>query len=219
MNGSYEFVFTRGIDHLRSIPHDLFRMDVRARYQSKDLIFLFKNRLPPRGRTDFAKMARWLNLRGDEEEFVLLAKFGLIPGTDSILVYPEPDVSEGTYQLEFFVHGIRHMHSSASKWCAEAEEGGRLFPLLDVQNPVDPNAVALRAASNVLIGYVPAFYAGDLKRVLLDSRYSALARISILRNNVDAPIQLRLLCRFTSPVSQSFRVLDTADHEPLLVTA
>lgn len=95
----------------------------------------------------------------------------------------------------------------------------RLFPLLDVQNPVDPNAVALRTASNVLIGYVPTFHAGDLKRALADSRYSALARISILRNNVDAPIQLRPLCRFTCPVSQSFRVLDTADHEPLLVTA
>ena len=80
---------------------------------------------------------------GDEDEFVLLSKCGLIPGTDSVLVYPEPGLSEGRYQLEFFVHGIRHMHSSASKWCEEVEQGERLFPLLDVQNPVDPNAVAL----------------------------------------------------------------------------
>jgi hypothetical protein len=149
---------------------------------------LFKNKLPPRGRTDFAKMARWLNLCGDEDEFVLLSKCGLIPGTDSVLVYPEPGLSEGRYQLEFFVHGIRHMHSSASKWCEEVEQGERLFPLLDVQNPVDPNAVALRTANNVLIGYVPTLYTGDLKRALDSvSRHSALARISILQNNVDAP--------------------------------
>jgi hypothetical protein len=93
-----------------------------------------------------------LNLCGNEDEFVLLSKCGLIPGTDSVLVYPEPGLSEGRYQLEFFVHGIRHMHSSASKWCEEVEQGERLFPLLDVQNPVDPNAVALRTANNVLIG-------------------------------------------------------------------
>jgi hypothetical protein len=93
----YELVFTRGVSSLLTIPADLFRMDVRKRYISNALFPLFKNRLPSRSRTDFEKMARWLNVKGDEDEFALLSKFGLIPGTDSLLVYPEPDVVSGVY--------------------------------------------------------------------------------------------------------------------------
>jgi hypothetical protein len=210
----YEFAFTRGADKLNSIPKDLFRLDINERYRSNELISLFKNKLPPRSRADFKKMANWLNLSGDEPEFDLLSKFGLIPGSDSILVYPSPDIVDSRYSLEFFVHGIRHMHADVMKWCDEVEAGFNIAPLLDVQNPVDPNAVALKSPDGtIIIGYIPAFYAADFRALLQNPELAKDAKITVVRNNRDAPVQLRLLCRFTSKVPNGFKPLDTPVHQ------
>ena len=217
IGGDYELVFTRGAERLQSIPMNLFNMDLSKRYKSEELIPLFQNRLPSRSRSDFRKMAKWLNLSGDENQFDLLSRFGLIPGTDSILIYPEPKIDSGEYHLEFFVHGIRHMGEEALKHCGLIGEGDRLLPVLDVQNPADQNAVALRReGDSVLIGYAPAFYASDLKTLLSSPRIANSARITTVRNNEDAPTQLRLLCRFVSTVTPDFRALDTEEHKILV---
>lgn len=213
----YEFLFTRGVSRLKSVPLDLFRMDVNKRYRSADLIPLFRNRLLSRSRTDFSKIARWLNLKGDEEEFESLSKFGLIPGTDAVLIYPSPEIEKQTYNVEFFVHGIRHMHPEMIAHCDTVAEGSKLLPLLDVQNPIDTNAVALRTEKDFrLIGYVPAFYVGDIRAILADASLAKTASITVIRNNRDAPVQLRLLCRFSAKVSEGFLSLNTDVHKPLL---
>jgi hypothetical protein len=91
------------------------------------------------------------------------------------------------------------------------------LPVLDVQNPVDPNAVALRRdGDSILIGYVPAFYASDFKTLLSSPRIASSARITVVKNNEDAPAQLRLLCRYISTVTQDFRALDTEEHKILI---
>lgn len=216
----YEFIFTRGVELLSKIPEELFQMNVRKKYLSDDLTALFKNKLPSRNRSDFARMAKWLNLSGGEEDFELLSKFGMIPGGDSILIYPEPLLIKGQYHLEFFVHGMRHMQGDIVSACTQISEGSKLLPLLDLQNPVDHHAVALRgSSSSLLLGYVPAFYAPDVSRILLDPKGAESCRISVLRNNSDAPIQLRLLCRLECEVSSGFRTLDTDAHQPLLAAA
>lgn len=216
----YELNFTRGADRLRSIPSDLFKMDVKATYSFSELIPLFKNKLPPRSRSDFLKMAHWLDLRGDEDEFTTLSRFGLIPGSDSILIYPEPEITGGTYRLQFFVHGIRHMHKDVISLCKDLFAGSRLLPVLDVQNPVDKNAVALRCeGETILIGYVPTFYAADIHDILSDSKIAQSAKITVVRNNIDAPLQLRLLCSFEASVTDGFRPLDTEVHKPFLEVA
>jgi len=195
-------------------------MDVNKRYSSDELMPLFKNKLPNRNRSDFIKLVNWLNLRGNEEEFEALSKFGLIPGTDSILVYPEPQVVSGKYNLEFFVHGIRHMHRDVLVRCRDIKEGSRLLPLLDVQNPVDKNAVALRCEDEpLLIGYVPVFYAGDIRRILGDPSLAIEAQIKVVRNNEDAPVQLRLLCQFAAAVPHGFRAFDATMHKPIFEEA
>ena len=76
----YELVFTQGIASLPAIPSDLFRMDVKRRYSSDELFPLFRSRVPSH-RADFRKMAQWLNVIEGEDEFGLLSKFGLIPGS------------------------------------------------------------------------------------------------------------------------------------------
>lgn len=213
----YEFLFTRGVTKLNSIPLDLFRMDVNKRYRSAELIPLFRNRLLSRSRTDFSKVARWLNLKGDEDEFESLSKFGLIPGTDAVLIYPAPQIEAQTYSVDFFVHGIRHMHPEVISHCNEIAEGSRLLPVLDVQNPVDLNAVAFRTENDCrLVGYLPTFYADDIHSILADPSQAETARVTVIRNNTDAPIQLRLLCTFNAKVSEGFSSLSSEVHRPLL---
>lgn len=218
-SGSYEFVFTNGVTHLRSVPSNLFKMEPGERFLSTDLMPLFKNKLPPRTRTDFAKIAHWVGLDGKEDEFTLLKGFGLIAGTDGLMVYPEPKVEDGSYTVDFFVHGMRHMHSDVANWCTGRSEGEMLLPLLDVKNPVDTSAVALRDKNEtIIVGYVPTFYADDLYRILRHKEVARDAEIRIRRINTDAPIQLRLLCRFTARTKENFRPLDTSDHQPLVAT-
>jgi hypothetical protein len=213
----YEFLFTRGVTKLNSIPLDLFRMDINKRYRSVELIPLFRNRLLSRSRADFSKVASWLGLKGNESEFESLSKFGLIPGSDSILIYPAPELINRSYSVEFFVHGIRHMHADMASHCDALTEGSLLLPLLDVKNPVDPNAVAFRTKSDFrLIGYLPAFYAGDIRTILSKPTLAKTAKVSVVKNNKDAPIQLRLLCRFEAEVDQDFVSLNSDVHRPLL---
>jgi len=213
----YELVFTKGVSRMRAIPSDLLRMDVTKRYTSDQLFPIFKNRLPSRNRGDFNKMAEWLNLKGDEDEFTLLSKFGLIPGTDSLLVYPEPEHDCDIYRIEFFVHGIRRMHPDGMTWCQGMKSGDRLLPVLDVQNPVDENAVAIRPTDlTVLIGYLPSFYAADVRELLSQPNFAAKARLNLIRLNEDAPSQLGLLCRFECPVPPGFSALKSEDHQPMM---
>lgn len=215
-HSGYEFGFTRGVNNLLSFPEQLFRMNRNTRYTFKDLIPLFRNRIPPRNRADYKRMTEWLNLSKFADEFEMLSYFGLVPGTNSLMVYPAPTVKDGVYKLTFFVHGIRHMHVGASEWCATSQPGDRLFALLDMQNHVDPNAVALRNDKEaVLLGYVPAFYAADVRRILTEARGARDAVFRVVRCNADAPMQLRLLCEIEAPVPDGFKALDTDDHKPL----
>lgn len=215
LNGGYQLGFTKGVRHLRSIPSDLFGMNISDKYAFHTLIPILRNRLPSRTRPDFSKLTNWLNLRGDEDEFSMLSRFGLIPGTDALLLYPEPEINHGVYSVEFFVHGIRHMHPTAKDCCEDILEGDRLLPVLDVQNPVDLNAVAIRSNGSVLIGYVPAFYAWDFSKILSEPQWNRDARITVVRNNTGAPDQLRLLCKFTAQVGPNFEISKDEAQQPI----
>jgi hypothetical protein len=200
VQGSYEFVFTKGAVPYENVIHKLFNMKLELgfRYRFQDLIPLFQNRILKENRPDFAKLSKWVGLSGSENDFEKLAKFGPIPGTDSMLVYPEPSILNDRFSVDFYVHGIRHMHNDVQQWSNSVIPGQRLLPMLDVQNEADPiSAVALRAENgNVLVGYVPAFYATSISKILRRNKNDSEVKISVLRTNKDAPSQIRLFCRF-----------------------
>ncbi|MCK1402345.1 hypothetical protein IVB45_20820 [Bradyrhizobium sp. 4] len=220
----YEFSFTQGATKVARVVQHLFNSGLDEHYISSGLISLFKNKIPSKSRSDFKKLSRWLDLTGDETEFEMLGKFGLIPGSDGLLVYPEPVVDEGKYSIEFFLHGIRHAHGSLEdrhlhgdvlRWCETVMGGEQLFPLLDVGNQHDPNCIGLRAGEGtVIVGYVPRFYSSDLKAILSSPERAAKSKFEVLKNNDDAPLQFRMLCRFEADVEPNFRPLDDVDHAP-----
>lgn len=133
-----------------------------------------------------------------------------------MLIYPAPSLDDGQYEIEFFVHGVRHMHKDVETWCARLEKA-TLLPMLDVKNPFDQHAIALRPEDTTLIlGYVPVFYAPDIHSILLDKEVRDSAKFSIVRCNLDAPSQLRLLCRFTSRLPVNFKSMQADEQIPLL---
>jgi HIRAN domain-containing protein len=212
--GEYALTFTRGAKKFDAVLAKLFRFQPGYVYLSDELLPVFRNKVPSRNRPDFIRMAEWLGVKPNASDFDLLAAFGRIPGSDSTLTYPEPDVKDGTYRLQFFVHGIRHMESSAIVRSEQIRAGDSLLPLFDVQNPFDAEAVALRTERDMtIIGFVPAFYAADFRKLLADPAIASKARFSVVRNNMQAPIQLKLLCNFESPVPLGFRPLATVEHE------
>lgn len=224
INRKYEFEFTQGATNLKEVVRHLFNSNVTDRFRSDSLISLFRNKIPPRTRPDYKKMSAWLNLTGNESEFELLSRFGLFPGSDGIMVYPAPTLVNGRYSIEFFLHGIRHAHgephsqhlrADVLRWCENAKEGDRLYPLLDPQNEYDSNAVALRDADgSAIVGYVPRFYSRDIRDILVQENLAKEATFRLLRNNTDAPLQSRILCRFDGLVDQNFKPLDDAEHRP-----
>lgn len=213
----YEFVFTKGISGLTDLARQLFGMNGGDVYKFRDLIPLFKNRMLPTNRADYKKIADWVGILPEDDEFSRLCKLGLIPGTDSMLLYAAPEMVGIKYKLNFFVHAIRHMHEDAKLWCANVSVGSKLCPLLDVQNKADPDAVALKCPDeNVLVGYVPAFYAHDLKTILSNEECARHAEILISKNNKEAPEQLKLMCEVSTYVPHGFVPLGTHNHEPHL---
>ncbi|MGA0532957.1 HIRAN domain-containing protein [Hansschlegelia sp. KR7-227] len=215
-DSSYELVFTKGARQLKDLTQVLFGMNMGYRYQFDTLIPLLKNKLPPKSRLDYPAMLRWLNLSQHETEFDLIAKFGLIPGSDSLIIYPEPSVIGGFFELEFFVHGIRYMHRDVMSWCSGTKEEIELFPMLDVCNPFDNDAVALRLRDGgLIIGYVPIFYSPVISNILRDETSRRTCRIEIVRCNDDAPNQLKILCKITADVPINFDPASAEEQQPV----
>lgn len=211
----FEFAFTKGAEALGTVPKSLFGLDVGFRYKFKELLPLLRNRLPSKSRSDYQRLSEWLDVQSPKDQFDLLARFGLIPGTDSLLIYPEPTLHNGTFSVDFFVHGIRHMHRDVEEWAKSAIPGTAILPMLDLQNEVDPNAVALRARHHaILLGYVPAFYANAFSTILSNSAEAATAAITLLKANPMAPSQIKLWCRFEAKTRHQLKDLMGADSEP-----
>ena len=68
--------------------------------------------------------------------------------------------------------------------------------MLDVQNDVDGDAVAIRTEDPAqIIGYCPRFLAKDLKKLLNDELGKKFLKLRVSKINLRAPTQYRLLCQ------------------------
>jgi len=138
--------------------------------------------------------------------------------TDAVEVFPCPvPDADGCYLNKFFLHGIR--------WLPEAviERIGRLQPdeplklMLDLQNMVDPQAVAVRTEKERMqIGYVPRYLAHDVWHLVqqCDINFIELYAAHV---NKDAPLQNRVLCRMRACWPEGFQPCSSEDFLPIPV--
>jgi hypothetical protein len=216
----YFFSYTRGVHRAKSFQ-PFSRMDrLDAVYESSSIFPLFANRLISKSRPEFRDYLRWLGLKSMEDDTLsMLALTGGIRGTDSIELFQPPSISNtGKYSVEFFVRSLSHLPKEAIEHIGTLNPGERLFLMRDCQNDFDPLALAIRSGKPpVFVGFCPKYYAQDLGELL--SRPGGGMEIKVKCVNVDAPLNMRLLCSISAVVQADFSPLaDTADFQPIAGT-
>jgi hypothetical protein len=190
--------------------------DLRAKYFSKRLFPLFANRILAESRPEYERYLSWMGLHdGVANPLDILARTGGIRATDSLQIYVCPEKNlEGKYETHFFCHGIRHLSGIVANYVLGLKQGDALYPMLDVLNPFDAQAVALRTADPaMMIGYTPRYLARDVARLAALSKDNFEAEIE--RVNAEAPIQYRLLCRLTAEWPENFSACSDSVFESL----
>ena len=169
-------------------------------YTSEEIFPLFANRFLPAHRPEFGDYLKWLNIpEGERDPVAILARSGGQRATDTLEVFPKPmRNAQGDFEFHFLVHGLRHMPKAAWDRVLLLQPGERLLAMLDVQNPKDPKAVALRTAETTendvqLVGYLPRYLCADYSQMFSEG---VLPTITVERvNPAPAPVQFRLLCK------------------------
>jgi len=137
--------------------------------------------------------------------------------TDQIEVFPCPvPDADGCYLNKFFLHGLRYMPDAAKSRILQLVEGEPLYPMLDLCNPTDGKAVALRAVAGerLMLGYVPRYLAQDVWKLFEGCGLNSI-QVFAHRVNRDAPMQQRLLCRMHACWPEGFQPCSDEIFQPI----
>lgn len=216
-DGLYRYCYTQGARQPDFRPFSGMD-DLEQVYESEELFPLFANRLLPKSRPEYDAFLRWSGFdpSNPPDPIVVLGVTEGIRQTDAVEVFPcpKPDVDD-CYLNKFFLHGIRWVGVSAEQRIATLKPGDLLRLLLDIQNPSDPNAVAVRTESpSELIGYVPRYLARDVWH-LMQSCEIGFIQLFVDRVNLDAPMQNRLLCKMQACWPDEFEPCSGKEFVPI----
>lgn len=217
-DSAFEFVYTKGAKDRHDFAPFERMSDLGKVYRSTELFPLFANRVLSRSRPEYDQYVQWIEAdSGAHDPMLILARTGGERATDSLMVYAKPEPNEqGEFDLFFLCHGVRHLPEEAIDRINRLKHGEILYPMLDILNSFDENAVSLRTADHVwFVGYVPRFFAADVKTCIQSSNRSNV-RLRVVRVNPDAPFQFRLLCRLTTPWPTGFEPCSGSEYEPLV---
>lgn len=178
-------------------------------YLSPEIFPFFANRLISRARPEFESYMRWVGLSPDSlnDPMSILAVTSGIRATDAYELFSSPESVDGKLGFEFFVRGIRYLPGLTLSLLAEDLIGSSLRLMLDVQNEKDRSAVLLRTERNmVIVGYTPRYYCSGMLDLLAMDKVEL--SIDVKRVNVDAPLDMRVLCSVkASGVPAGFNLL------------
>lgn len=214
-DGLYRFAYTQGAQKSPRFRPFGRLSDLQRSYVSRNLFPLFLNRVLHENRPEYSDFLTWVGLDTSESDaFEILDRTGGERQTDSIVVFACPvRDSEGFYTAHFFSHGIRHLPKASQERVNELAEGDTLFPMLDVHNPYDTNAVMLRTGDPAtLVGYCPRYRALDFGRLIQMNKPDDVL-VTVERVNPDAPTQLRLLCKLRAAWPSNFRPCQDSEYE------
>ncbi len=191
-----------------------------AVYRGKRLFPLFANRVMPVSRPGYASFLEALGLSADTAHpMTILARTGGRRETDQIELFPfpMPDAMSGCYATYCLLRSIRYMAQPlVEERIARLRIGEPLIVMPDPQNPVDPNAIAVRTADNVMLGYIPAYLTTDLRLLQNDCKYLHVYAERV--NPPPAEAHHRLLCKIVSCWPDGFRPFDTVEFQPIIAS-
>lgn len=207
-DGKYFFQYTNGAKSAVESKHFMpfgKMVDLDTRYESKELFPIFKNRLLQKSRPEYKDYLNWLDLSVDNmSPLDELARSGGIRATDNLQIFPIPESRDNLYKVTFFSHGIRHLAPSYIERVKHLNQGNRLYLMRDIQNDQDSFALALRTDDPPeIVGYCPSFFVKDFD-ALIRSNGANNVNISVMRVNLESPVQFRLLCELSTDWPNKF---------------
>lgn len=195
--------------------------DLEAVYESEELFPMFANRLLSPSRPEYEAYLTSGGFDPDNppDPLAILSVTEGIRQTDALEVFPcpAPD-TEGRYLTKFFLHGIRWMPEAALERIAQLKPGEQLGLMLDVSNPYDRCAVAVRTMDDgkrFLIGHVPRYFAHDVS-LLCQTCHPDFIDLRVERINPRAPAQHRVLCRVNACWPEDFTPRSGEDFQPIV---
>jgi hypothetical protein len=216
----YRFVYLRGAQTLEGFSPFPGMPDLHAVYESETLFPLFANRLLAPSRPEYEAFLIWGGFDPDNppDPIAVLSVTEGRRATDTLEVFPCPGPdAEGCFTSKFFLHGVRWMPAAAGERIARLTPGESLGLMLDISNPHDRHAVAVRtcdARGRFLIGYVPRYLAYDVRELCVACDPDFL-ELTVERVNRDAPHQQRVLCRMNACWPDGFRPCDREEFRPM----
>jgi len=212
----YKFVYTEGANKSEQFPKFGRMQDLYREYESNEIFPIFGNRLLPKSRPEYKDYIDWLGASDDGlDPLEQLARTGGIKKTDSLMIYPCPEkTSDGYYETYFFVHGISHLKPEDIHCAESLSIGEKLYPLFDIQNPYDQDAVSIRSDDPIsFLGYVPRYIAKDVKELIELNKQDA--ELTVVRVNSNAPLQMKVLCRFRTKWHEDFNPCSHSEFKPI----
>lgn len=215
-NDMYYFQYTKGakVQNFQTFGQ---MTDLNKTYTSDVLFPLFKNRLLSKSRPEYEDFLNWLDINSKEGNDLLeLARSGGIRATDELQLFPMPEKNkDGEYEALFFAHGLSHISKNYMERLSQLVKGEKLLLLKDIQNTFDPSALVLRSVHDPveLLGFCPAFFIQDFNK-LIDINGSTNVNIFVQKVNMDAPSQLKLLCKYVTKWPDSFNAFQDEEYQP-----
>lgn len=211
----YHFKYTNGARELPSFVPFGRMTDLDAEYVSEQIFPLFANRLLPKSRPEYKDYLSWLGLEEkNHTSLEELARTGGLRATDSLELIPCPEpTASNRYEVYFFCRGLRHLPLENQKRTLNIASGEKLYIMQDIQNTSDEMALLLRTDDPITVtGYVPRYYATDFTQ-LIKLVGAEIPVVTVEKVNEDAPIQYRLLCKFSSPWPSGFSPCESGLYE------
>lgn len=217
----YEFAYIRAVQKALAqgfLPFVEFPGLDRV-YSSESPFPLISNRVMPPSRPDYPGFLASLGLSESAHPMQILARTGGQRTTDQIELFPLPTPDAGgCYFTHCLIRAVRYMPQPATEErIARLAPDEQLFVMWDVQNPVDPHAIAVRTADYHTVGFLPAYLTGDA--------WKLTANCGTLTVNVDrvnpppAEVHHRLLVRVAACWPTGFRPFADEQFQPLAPAA
>ncbi|MBU1412106.1 HIRAN domain-containing protein [Myxococcota bacterium] len=220
--GEYRFRYTEGANRLPGFSGFTGMEDLNQVYLSERLFPIFSNRIFSPRRPEFGELLEWSGFSPGEkvEPMALLEVTEGLRATDSVEVFPKPrEAKPGVFVSRFFLHGLRWMPPAAIAFTETLVPGTRLGLMLDMANPYDPNAVAVRSdysGDRFWIGYVPRYLAAEIRKLCQDQKWVSGLTLLVQKVNPQAPLHNRILCELTAPYPHGIRPCEGEEFKPLV---